>query len=313
MKILLAVDGSECSMAAVDETARIPWPKDSALKIISVAEMPLQVLAGPMPMPSHYFTEWEKALEDQAVANTTKALSRYYESGGVDIKVTTKATKGDPREAILDEASHWDTDLIIIGTHGYNAFERLWLGSVSRTVASHAKCSILVARCPIDQKDRKEAAIKILLAVDGSEGANFAVREVAERPWLPGSEAHIISAVQMPFFPTPEIWALPDKYYTQVEQAGRDHARDAIERAIAQLKESDSDRETPLILTSDVVFGRPEEVIISTAKEWGAELIVLGSHGHSGWQRLLLGSVSQAVASHASCSVQIVRSHEQRK
>jgi nucleotide-binding universal stress UspA family protein len=53
--------------------------------------------------------------------------------------------------------------------------------------------------------------------------------------------------------------------------------------------------------------GHPKEVILDEAEKWDADLIVVGSHGYRGWQRFLLGSVSQAIASHAPCSVQIVR------
>jgi nucleotide-binding universal stress UspA family protein len=73
------------------------------------------------------------------------------------------------------------------------------------------------------------------------------------------------------------------------------------------LGESGASRETPLTLTSEVVVGRPAVAIIETAKRLGADLIALGSHGYRGFTRFMLGSVSYAVASHAHCSVEIVR------
>lgn len=305
MKILLAVDGSDCSQTAVDLAARIPWPKGSALKIFSVAELPMPIVDGPMPMPGQYLAEWEKALEDQAVANTAKALSRYYDGGGSPIEVKAKATKGDPRDAILDEAAQWKANLIIIGTHGYNAFERILLGSVSRNVKSHAKCSVAIARQ--SPAANKQAGMKILLATDGSAGGEAAVAEIAERPWPAESEVHVISAIELPFTPTPETWALPDSYYSSLEKTGRELAEKAITSAVEQLRTSNAERETALTVTEAAIVGRAEDVIVETAKHWGADLIVLGSHGHRGWERFLLGSVSQAVAAHAHCSVQIVR------
>jgi nucleotide-binding universal stress UspA family protein len=53
--------------------------------------------------------------------------------------------------------------------------------------------------------------------------------------------------------------------------------------------------------------GRAKDVILDEAETWGADLIVVGSHGYHGLRRFLLGSVSQAVAAHAPCSVEIVR------
>lgn len=149
--------------------------------------------------------------------------------------------------------------------------------------------------------------MKILLAVDGSEYSDAAVEEVANRPWPRESDVHVISAIHLPFTPTPETWELPESYYSQLEKAAREQAVSAVNHAVSRLSESNSEREAPLALTSDVITGHAEEAIIETAKAWGADLVVLGSHGYRGLTRFLLGSVSQAVASHAPCSVEIVR------
>jgi len=306
MKILLAVEGSESSAAVVEEAARTPWPEGSMVKIVSVADIPFPAQEWTAPMPPGSFEEWERIFEERSVGNTAQAMARFGEIAGAQIEVTAKTLKGDPKIAILDEAERWGADLIIVGTHGYNALERLWLGSVSRAVATHAKCSVQVARRR-NAQDPRGKAMRILLAVDGSEFSDAAVEEVADRPWPPGSEVHVISVIHLPFTPTPETWVLPESYYSQVEKAGRELAESVINRAIARLRESDTARETPLILTSEVIAGHPAETIIEASKVWGADLVALGSHGYRGITRFLLGSVSQAVASHAPCSVEIVR------
>ncbi|MGH9832988.1 MAG: universal stress protein [Blastocatellia bacterium] len=306
MKILLAVDGSEYSFAAVEEAARTPWPDGSVVRIVSVAEIPLPTTPWAMPMPTGSYEEWERIFEERAGANTAQAMARFGEIAGSQTEVTAKALKGDAKAAILDEAEHWGADLIIAGTHGYNALERFWLGSVSRAVLSHAKCSVEIVR----RREAREASgkgMRILLAVDGSELSDAAVEEVAPRPWPRGSEVHVISAVHLPFTPTPETWSLPDSYYSNLEKTARELAASAINHAIARLSDSNAGREIPLTLTSETPIGRAEETIIETAKTWGADLVVIGSHGHRGFTRFLLGSVSQAVASHAPCSVEVVR------
>lgn len=308
MKVLVAVDGSPFSLAAVDEAAIMPWPAGSEVKFVSAIEMPTPVVVGTMPMPDNYYTEWEKALEDQAVAGTTNAIARFYEKGGAGIDASTKMLKGDPKVAIVEEAEAWKADLIIVGTHGYNAFERFWLGSVSRSIASHAHCSVEIVRQP--QTTGKPLRMKILLAVDGSACGERAVEEVAERPWPAGTEVCVLSAIHLPMTPTPETWALPNSYYAQAEKIGRKQADEVVAKAIDRLAKSNSEREVPLTLLGQAVIGHAEETIIGTAKEWGADLIVLGSHGYRGFRKFLLGSVSQAVASHAPCSVEIVRAHE---
>ena len=144
--------------------------------------------------------------------------------------------------------------------------------------------------------------MKILLAVDGSACSDAAVAEVARRPWPPGSEVKILSVVELPFVPTAETWALPESYYAQVEQTAREQAREVLARAGARFGPREG-----LEVNAETLDGYPKDVILSEAERWGADLIVVGSHGYRGWQRFLLGSVSQAIASHAQCSVEIVR------
>src|SRR5262249_46652392 len=107
--------------------------------------------------------------------------------------------------------------------------------------------------------------------------------------------------------PTAETRALPDSYYYRLEKAGRELAESAVNRAIARLRQSDAARETPLIFNSQDIIGHPTEKIIENSKRWGADLVALGSDGYRWFKRFLLGSVSHAVASHAPCSVEIVR------
>jgi nucleotide-binding universal stress UspA family protein len=145
--------------------------------------------------------------------------------------------------------------------------------------------------------------MKILLAVDGSPCSEAAAREVARRPWPEGSEVKVISVAEV-FRPPPEPSALPPHYYEEMETAARQRACAIAERAATTLRESQSQR---LPVTTKAILDSPKDAIIEEAESWGADLIVVGSHGYRGYERFLLGSVSQAVASQARCSVEIVR------
>ena len=311
IKILLAVDGSEYSLAAIEEAARLPWPEGSVVRIVSVAEMPVSVAQWAMPLPTASFKEWDSVFEERAVERITQAMAKFAEIAGAQTEATAKTLRGDAKVAILDEAEHWGADLIIVGSHGYNALERIWLGSVSRAVASHSKCSVIIARRRHAQS-ASEQPLKILLAVDGSQSSDAAVEEIAGRPWPRGSEVKVILVLNLLFTPAAETWALPESYYSLQEKTGREQAESAINRAVSRLRESNTEREIPLTLMNEIILGHVEEEIIETAKEWGADLIVLGSHGKRGLERFLLGSVSQAVAYHAPCSVEIVRIKAQK-
>jgi nucleotide-binding universal stress UspA family protein len=146
--------------------------------------------------------------------------------------------------------------------------------------------------------------MKILLATDGSDCSKAAVNSVAERPWPEGSEVKIVSAIEVPYAPTTETWVLPDSYYMELERVAKEQAEAAVKYAIDLIR---SGKASGLEITTETISGSAREVILDEAEKWGADLIVLGSHGYSGWQRFLLGSVSHAVATHAHCSVEIVR------
>ena len=151
--------------------------------------------------------------------------------------------------------------------------------------------------------------MKIVLAVDGSTCSDRAVEEVARRPWPKGSQVKILSAFRLHLSPTAEPWFLPQNGDT-VWGVDRARARETVDRAFARLQ---ANKSSNLKVMTEVIEGSPKRVILDEAGRWGADLIVVGSHGREGLDRFLLGSVSQAVALHAKCSVEIVRCPDQKR
>ena len=142
MQILLAIDGSPHSQAAVDEIARRPWPTSSTVRIISVIQ--------PYTPPATEFVLAGATLEDirQHLASSAGQIAS---GAGVALKeagLSTETTvrEGDPRSAIVDEADEWGADLIIVGSHGRTGLKRWLLGSVAQAIVEHASCSVEVVR-----------------------------------------------------------------------------------------------------------------------------------------------------------------------
>ena len=146
--------------------------------------------------------------------------------------------------------------------------------------------------------------MKILLAVDGSPCSDEAIEETARRPWPEGSTIKVLTAFELPLPPTPESWALPPSYLDEMDRLARKHAQQIVERAVEKLKSKLGDA---VVIGGETVPGPPRIVILDEAENWGANLIIVGSHGYRAWERFLLGSVSQSVVSHAKCSVEVVR------
>lgn len=152
--------------------------------------------------------------------------------------------------------------------------------------------------------------MKILVATDGSLFSGHAVSEVVNRPWPAGSEVRVMSVIEPPLLPSPDTWAMPEGFYEDVVTASENEARVALNKAAEMLGASETEG---LVVTTTLIKGHPRQAILEEAEDWGADLIVVGSHGYRGLTRLLLGSVAQAVAAHANCSVEIVRRREPKE
>ncbi|MFN0122866.1 MAG: universal stress protein [Blastocatellia bacterium] len=149
--------------------------------------------------------------------------------------------------------------------------------------------------------------MKIILATDGSPGSHAAVAEIARRPWPPDSIVRVISVVDVRLPGAPLDSLLPDSHYLELVGRVDRAARDAVDTAVETLVQSNAHRREPLWIESAMLSGYAAAEILREAKDWRADLIVIGSHGYGGWQRFWLGSVSQAVLGRADCSVEVVR------
>ena len=303
MKILLATDGSEPSNAAVVEVANRPFPPNTIVRIISAYERtPLMTRLEPMGVMEETYAQADQyALK--AAGDAAKNAAEILRQKNPALTVTTIALDGSPKSVILDEAEAFGADLIVVGSHGYGTIEGFWLGSVSHAVALHATCSVEIVR----GAKSGEQAWRILLAIDGSEQGEAAVEEISRQPFPDGSEVRVISVVERPYLPL----AYPGdginmNVYAEVEKSYLQRASAAVEDAAIRLRAGSESNK--LGITTGVLSGSPKEVILEEADAFGADLIVVGSHGYGMVERFLLGSVSQAVALHAKCSVEIVRS-----
>lgn len=146
MKILIAVDGSEFSQAAVQKACETIAKPGGEVKIISVYEDFASAASEPFTVSAEYIREMDKGMREQAQAAAAEAEENIRECFGTDIKISTKISKGAAARAIVEEAEDWDADLIIVGSHGYGFWGRAFLGSVSQAVINQAPCSVLIVR-----------------------------------------------------------------------------------------------------------------------------------------------------------------------
>lgn len=139
--------------------------------------------------------------------------------------------------------------------------------------------------------------MKILIAVDDSPHSRSAVEFLAKSRWPAGSRIIVISVVPiLPPMTPPDMPMNAD--YTE---ALRPQAEAAVKHAEAVL------RRVGLCAEGRVLVGEPGDALVHAAQDERADLLVLGSHGRTGFARLLLGSVSSHAVNHAPCSVLVVK------
>jgi nucleotide-binding universal stress UspA family protein len=143
MKILLAVDGSDCSEDTVAAVVSRPWPKGTLVRVLSVVP-PILVLTPEMAIYSSESLDKEQQDATESAKQFTSRVSDWLRSSGLPSETTVRS--GEPRSVILEEAQGWDADLVVVGSHGHKGFKRWLLGSVAQSVVSNAGCSVEVVR-----------------------------------------------------------------------------------------------------------------------------------------------------------------------
>lgn len=136
MKIVLAIDGSKFSEAAIQAVATQIHSQDVQVLIVHIIE------------PAAFFEQDAGLRERSAQAQTMVAsAARTLQAAGFQ-NIDSRVVDAEIRTGILDVATHWQADLIVLGSHGRKGLQKLMLGSVAEAVARHASCSVFIVRIP---------------------------------------------------------------------------------------------------------------------------------------------------------------------
>ena len=295
MRILIAIDSSSASQCVLEEAAARPWPPDTLFSIVKVVDL-------------YHFAHLPAIVADARREATTVLQQATDKLSRAGLKANSEVLLGFPRNEIAAYAKEWEANLVMAGSHGQGAIARFLLGSVAQGVLRTAPCSVEIVRASASGSPASSRAMKILLATDGSDFSAAAAQSVANRPWPAGSQIRILSVAELPIFENPmgasSLSAIyPATLLEELMESARKRAEDAVEDARKILLA----RSLKVLDSKSVPIGDPRILLLDLAKEWKADLIVLGSHGRRGMDRILMGSVSESVAVHAHCSVEVVR------
>jgi nucleotide-binding universal stress UspA family protein len=297
MRILLAVDGSVSSDRATDLVSTLALPDDSLIRVIGAERPHLDVmsLAWASGADPGVDVEPDDQADSRHMREVVERAERTLNQTGLTVEGFL--LRGRAASAIVDEAGGMEADLIVLGSRGHGTIATMLLGSTAAEVVDHAPCPVLVAR--------STSLGPVAFANDGSTSARCAETLLSGWPIFASERVSVVTvaetAVPVAAAFTPGLYdQVLDSYTRSVDEA-RESVNQEASTAAARLAIAG------LMTDAVVLDGDPAAELVRFATERRTGTIVLGTRGHTGLARLLLGSVARNVLVHAPCSVLITR------
>jgi nucleotide-binding universal stress UspA family protein len=293
MRLVVATDGSAAAQVAVDLVAGAEWPVGTIVRVVQAVETGAALFGGPWPAVAELQAgALESEIRRVARDAVEQARARLAKPG---LEVDAEVLTGRPASVIVETATEMAADAIVVGSRGHGAIDSMLLGSVSAEVVDRARVPVLVAR--------GTSIARVMVAWDGSDCARLAAGLVRGWPVLARSAVRVLSVADVgpPWwagFPDAALPALMPMYIDAADALRRLH--DELARDLtAELQAAGIDA------APERRDGDPATEIIAAAKAGEVDLVVMGTHGRSGIQRVVLGSVARNVLQHVRCSVLI--------
>jgi len=155
MKVLVAIDDSPFSDAAIDSVGNRPWPDQTEFRVLSILEMGSPEYGGwePAVVPSMEPIREQIRKEREEFMDSRVGKLRSMLPGR---EINGKVVEGYVREAIIREATDWGADFLIMGSHGRRGLRRFLLGSVAEGVLAHAPCTVEIVKIPQTVNNQEE-------------------------------------------------------------------------------------------------------------------------------------------------------------
>jgi len=297
MRILLAVDGSVCSDRATQLVASLPLPPESAVRVVAVLQPFADALALSYAAAGDASANMESE-EERDARHLREAIGRAETALRRDgLAVDGFLVRGRPASSIVDEAATMKADLVVVGSRGHGTIATMVLGSTAAEIVDHAACPVLVAR--------GNTLGALALADDGSHSARGAEAVLTGWPIFTASHVQVLTvaevAVPVAAGFTPGLYDQVLESYTKSVDEARHEVAEQSQTAAHRLVAAGLDAEA-ITLEGDAAAE-----IVKHAQAHHIGTIVMGTRGHTGLTRLILGSVARNVLLHAHCSVLVVR------
>jgi nucleotide-binding universal stress UspA family protein len=212
--------------------------------------------------------------------------------------VETKVIIGNPKTMVYKLAAEIGADLLVVGSRKPDIAKMLF-GSTSHALMLAAPCSVRIARGV-----KEKAVPTVLIGFDGSEFCYRAIDVMCERKWPKGTRFVILNAV-----PTIADAAYDNPHIFSDEELEKGRARllSIAQQEVEQAQKRMQAKLSDVSIEARIVNGHPREALIAAVSAYDADRIVVGTQGRNFSAHIAIGSVSEAVAVGASCTVEIVK------
>jgi len=292
-KILVPLDGSELAERALPP-AQVIAGQAEQLILLNVPVAPPIVSAALYPHDTSLSGISAQQLQAQGANYLSLKKAEFLTN---EIAIKAEVISGDPASVIVDAAVAEEVDLIIMSTHGYSGLDRFIMGSVTQRVLRHAPCPVMVIR-------KRGVLERVMITLDGSELAEAAVE--------PGLELADQFEAMTTFLRVKEPQSQPNfELVTQLEgiEAGfgehllEDYYGSVDSYLVKQQLQYADDRP----IATATAYGDPVEAIIRHVQSEHINLLVMATHGRTGLNRWVYGSVAEKVLQRVDCAVLLIR------
>ncbi len=289
-RLLLATESSEFSEGAIREAIRLAKRCGSKLTALSVIETNPEFGAqAPAVL---------EKMEKEVHAHLDSVKARAKQEGVACETVTYEGE--DSYKYIVDEAVKQKSTMIIMGRRGKKGFRRLVMGSTTAWTIGHAPCSVMVV-----PRAAKVDITSIVVATDGSKYSADAASEAIGIAKRNNAKLTVLAVVPA------DIAMITDIDFTAIDREKfADQEMLTAEKNARLVK--DAAQKAGVDVQAFVMTGKPADAILEIAKDKSADLVVVGSHGRTGLERLLLGSIAERVIVMSSCAALVVKREEKQ-
>lgn len=282
--LLVGTDFSEYANRAFSAAMNLAAQFNARIELLHVIETPVSFFE---PYAVAFPSTW---LDDMRQRHRELLAEQIQLANRRGIEAQAHVLDGNPASIIAREAVALSADWVVIGSHGHGRLKQALLGSVAERIVRESQCNVLTVQ---DEKPPE----KLLVGTDLSRHSDYALTIAAELAHEFEATLELVHAIHVPVpFVTPYETVIPET----VIEAAFDGAEQDLRRLARELARD-------LEVQTAVLAEPPHSALCDAAERDKADLIIVGSHGHSGLKHIMLGSVAERVLRNAPCSVLTVR------